>query len=130
MLKRDFIMVQIEELGKVIAQLILWRNTHTDATRKNAMIRQVYTSLDTDPQFLLETSAEQIHRQMDQGGRSGLLRMEIAAKALIEESFLNPVQKEPFLRKAKALLEYVQMRDNTFSLERIETISEIDALLA
>ncbi|WP_234367695.1 hypothetical protein [Parabacteroides pacaensis] len=123
-------MVQIEELGKVIAQLILSRKINNDAARKTEAIQQVYTSLNTDPDFLLEASPETIFAQMDEGGRSGLLRMEMAAKTLVEDSFLNPVKKEQLLRKAKQLLEYIQMHDNTFSLERLEKISEIDSLLS
>lgn len=129
MLKRDFILVQIEELGKVVAQLISLRKVNNDAARKTESIRQVYSSLKTDTAFLLETPVEDIFFRLDEGGRSGLLRMEIAAYTLLEESFLNPVLKEQMLRKAKAILEYVQMHDSTFSIERIEKISEIDSLL-
>lgn len=129
MLKRDFILVQIEELGKVIAQLISLRKVNNDAARKTESIRQVYSSLKTDTAFLLETPVEEIFSRLDEGGRSGLLRMEIAAYTLMEESFLNPVLKDRMLRKAKAILEYVQMHDSTFSIERIEKISEIDSLL-
>lgn len=129
MLKRDFILVQIEELGKVIAQLISLRKVNNDAARKTESIRQVYSSLKTDTAFLLETPVEEIFAQLDEGARSGLLRMEIAAYTLMEESFLNPVLKDRMLRKAKAILEYVQMHDSTFSIERIEKISEIDSLL-
>lgn len=129
MLKRDFILVQIEELGKVIAQLISLRKVNNDAARKTESIRQVYSSLKTDTAFLLETPVEKIFSRLDEGARSGLLRMEIAAYTLLEESFLNPVLKDRMLRKAKAILEYVQMHDSTFSIERIEKISEIDSLL-
>lgn len=129
MLKRDFILVQIEELGKVVAQLISLRKVNNDAARKTESIRQVYSSLKTDTAFLLETPVEEIFARLDEGGRSGLLRMEIAAYTLLEESFLNPILKEQMLRKAKAILEYVQMHDSTFSIERIEKISEIDSLL-
>ena len=34
MLKRDFIMVQIEELGKVIAQIIFNRNSNDGGTQE------------------------------------------------------------------------------------------------
>ena len=43
MLKRDFIMVQIEELGKVIAQIIFNRNSN-DGARKNAYRRYPHLS--------------------------------------------------------------------------------------
>ena len=55
MLKRDFIMVQIEELGKVIAQIIFNRNAN--AARKNPeLIQTVYSSLKLDQDFLMTTS--------------------------------------------------------------------------
>lgn len=130
MLKRDFIMVQIEELGKIIAQLIAWRNVNNAAARRTEAFQQVYSSLDTDQDFLLESTPEQILSQLDEGNRTGILRMELAAKTLVEASFFNPAKKEQLLRKAKQLLEYIQMHDNTFSLERLEKINEIDVLLS
>ena len=45
MLKRDFIMVQIEELGKVIAQIIFNRNSNDGARKNPELIQSVYTSL-------------------------------------------------------------------------------------
>lgn len=130
MLKRDFIMVQIEELGKIIAQLISARQLNNNASRSTEALSQVYSSLDIEPDYMLEASPEAILARLDEGGRSGLLRLEVAAQALMEDSFLNPVKKEQLLRKAKQLLQYIQMNDDTFSIERIEKISEIDALLS
>lgn len=130
MLKRDFIMVQIEELGKIIAQLISARQLNNNASRSTEALSQVYSSLDIEPDYMLEATPEAILARLDEGGRSGLLRLEVAAQALMEESFLNPVKKEQLLRKAKQLLQYIQMNDDTFSIERIEKISEIDALLS
>ena len=44
MLKRDFIMVQIEELGKVIAQIIFNRNSNDGARKNPELIQSVFTS--------------------------------------------------------------------------------------
>ena len=55
MLKRDFIMVQIEELGKVIAQIIFNRNSNDGARKNPELIQSVYTSLKLDNDFLLNT---------------------------------------------------------------------------
>ena len=57
MLKRDFIMVQIEELGKVIAQIIFNRNSNDGARKNPELIQSVYTSLKLDNDFLLNTTA-------------------------------------------------------------------------
>lgn len=129
MLKRDFIMVQIEELAKVILHLIGLRTTD-NPSRQSALINEVYSSLKTDRQYLLQTSSQNICEMMSEGGNSGLLRMEIAAKALIEDSFTTVEEKEQLLLKAQQLLEYIQMHDNTFSLDRLDTLQEIKNLLA
>ena len=87
MLKRDFIMVQIEELGKVIAQIIFNRNAN--AARKNPeLIQTVYSSLKLDQDFLMTTSPEEILRSLDNEDNGGVLRLEIAIKTLIEDSYL------------------------------------------
>jgi len=129
MLRRDFIMVQIEELGKVIAQIISQRNT--DAARKNpALIQGVYTSLKIDPKLLLAASPAEIREHLNGDDGEGIRRMEIAAKALIEESYLYPDRKKEILLKSKELLTYIQANDATFSLERVTLLEEINNRLA
>ena len=124
MLKRDFIMVQIEELGKVIAQIIFNRNAN--AARKNPeLIQTVYSSLKLDQDFLMTTSPEEILRSLDNEDNGGVLRLEIAIKTLIEDSYLQPENKPQILLRAKELLEYLQAHDSTFSLERVNLLNEI-----
>ena len=122
MLKRDFIMVQIEELGKVIAQIIFNRNSN-DGARKNP----VYTFLKLDNDFLLNTPIDGIRTYLDGDDSCGLQRMELASKTLLEESFLLPEAQGKKLRaRAKELLEYIQRNDTTFSLERVALLEEIN----
>ena len=128
MLKRDFIMVQIEELGKVIAQIIFNRNAN--AARKNPeLIQTVYSSLKLDQDFLMTTSPEEILRSLDNEDNGGVLRLEIAIKTLIEDSYLQPENQPQILLRAKELLEYLQAHDSTFSLERVNLLNEIEELL-
>ena len=123
MLKRDFIMVQIEELGKVIAQIIFNRNAN--AARKNPeLIQTVYSSLKLDQDFLMTTSPEEILRSLDNEDNGGVLRLEIAIKTLIEDSYLQPENQPQILLRAKELLEYLQAHDSTFSLERVNLLNE------
>jgi hypothetical protein len=118
MLKRDFIMVQIEELGKVIAQIAHQRATN--AARNNpGLIQGVYNSLKIEPAFLLQASAQDICRHLNGDDLCGLQRMEIAAKLMIEEAQLYPERQDELLLKAIELLTYVQANDHTFSLERL-----------
>ena len=128
MLKRDFIMVQIEELGKVIAQIIFNRNAN--AARKNPeLIQTVYSSLKLDQDFLMTTSPEEILRSLDTEDNGGVLRLEIAIKTLIEDSYLQPENQPQILLRAKELLEYLQAHDSTFSLERVNLLNEIEERL-
>lgn len=129
MLRRDFIMVQIEELSKVIAQLIAQRNT--DAARHiPEQIQVVYDSLKLDPNNLLTAPPEDIRALLDYEDRGGILRMEVAIKALIEESFyVEADERRKRLLRAKELLEYLQRTDNTFSFERINQLNEIETML-
>lgn len=124
MLKRDFIMVQIEELGKVIAQIIFNRNAN--AARKNpALIQTVYSSLKLNPDDLMNASPADLIGSLDNGDGGGVQRLEIAVKALIEESYLQPEKQEEMLLRAKELLEYLQTHDNTFSFERVDLLDAI-----
>lgn len=128
MLKRDFIMVQIEELGKVIAQIIFNRNAN--AARKNPeLIQTVYSSLKLDQDYLMTTSPEEILRSLDNEDNGGVLRLEIAIKTLIEDSYLQPENQPQILLRAKELLEYLQAHDSTFSLERVNLLNEIEERL-
>ena len=127
MLKRDLIMVQIEELGKMIAQVIF--NLNNNAAGKNPeLIQTVYENLKLTPDFLMTTAPDDILRFLDNEEKSGVLRLEIAIKALIESSYLQPKNQPDMLVRAKELLEYLQAHDTTFSLERVNLMNEIEKL--
>lgn len=117
-------MVQIEELGKVIAQIIFNRNAN--AARKNpALIQTVYSSLKLNPDDLMNASPADLIGSLDNGDGGGVQRLEIAVKALIEESYLQPEKQEEMLLRAKELLEFLQTHDNTFSFERVDLLDAI-----
>lgn len=120
-------MVQIEELGKVIALIIFNRNSNDGARKNPELIQSVYTSLKLDNDFLLNTPIDGIRTYLDGDDSCGLQRMELATKTLLEESFLLPEAQGNKLRaRAKELLEYIQRNDTTFSLERVALLEEIN----
>lgn len=124
MLKRDLILVQIEELGKVIAQLIDQRNN--DVARKNpGLVQVVYNSLQTDRQAMLSTSPDELRQILNRTDNAGLQRLELAAKTLLEEQYLYPTLQKQIREKAKELFEYIQREDNTYSLERVAILDEL-----
>lgn len=119
-------MVQIEELGKVIAQIIFNRNSNDGARKNLGMIQSVYDSLKLDRAVLLTASPEELRHLLDGADYCGLQRLEIAVKALIEESYLLPEQQPDIVHKAKDILHYIQANDNTFSLERVALLEDIE----
>ncbi|MDD2436602.1 MAG: hypothetical protein PHG27_04780 [Massilibacteroides sp.] len=128
MLKRDFILVQIEELGKVIAQLIDNRN-HGVSRKTDQLIESIYSTLKIDKDFLLSHTPEEILQLLDGEDNAGLQRMEIAAKTLLEEGYLVD-DNHGLLKKAREILLYIQKHDRTFSFERINLLDETQNLLA
>ena len=127
MLKRDLIMVQIEELGKMIAQVIFNRNNNA-AGKNPELIQTVYENLKLTSDFLMTTAPDDILRFLDNEEKSGVLRLEIAIKTLIEDSYQQPKNQPDMLVRAKELLEYLQAHDTTFSLERVNLMNEIEKL--
>jgi hypothetical protein len=125
MLKRDFIMVQIEQLAKIVLQIVNHRDTN-DTGRIPELIETVYSSLKLDHQRLMTSDPEQLIEQLNQDDMGGLQRLDIAAKTLIEESYIYPEKRREMLLRAKELLEYIQLHDKTYSLERVSTIKEIE----
>lgn len=117
-------MVQIEELGKAIAQLVYNRkNRKLDSNPE--LVSGIYRSLEVERAVLMEAEPETLRRQLDGEDKAGLQRMELAAKTLLEESYLlAPEAGLPLRRKAKVLLAYVQENDTTFSLERMALLAE------
>ena len=127
MLKRDFILVQIEELGKVLAQLIDNRN-HGASRKTDVLMETIYSSLKTDKEYLLSHTPEEIRSVLEGEDKAGLQRLEIAAKTLLEEGYLGS-DKQSVLLKAQEIFLYIQEHDKTFSIERVNLISEIQNLL-
>ncbi len=125
MLKRDFIMIQIEELAKVILQIITNRNTNA-SRHTPELIQTVYKSLQVDRPTLMTVPPEELIRRLNNDDNGGVLRLEIAVKTLIEESYLYPDEEQAMLQKAKTLLKYIQTHDKTFSLERANMLNELE----
>lgn len=118
-------MVQIEEIGKAIAQLVFNRNSGNGPDKNPEIIGQSFRSLKTDTAFLLNHEPDDIELALDGEDGCGLERMELAAKLLIEESYLSSVPL-PLLNKAQELLYYLQIHDSAFSLERMMLLQDIE----
>lgn len=118
-------MIQIEELSKVVLQIIMNRKKNA-ARHTPQLIQTVYSSLKLDRPTLMTVQPEELIRRLDSDDNGGILRLEIAVKTLIEESYLYPDEERAMLQKAKTLLEYIQTHDKTFSLERMNMLDELE----
>ena len=68
---------------------------------------------------------DEIELALNQDDGCGLQRMELAAKLLVEESYISAVPL-PLLNKAQELLYYLQLHDATYSLERMMLLQDIE----
>lgn len=75
MLKRDFIMIQIEELAKVVLQIIMNRNTNA-ARHTPELIQTIYSSLKLDRPTLMTAQPEELVRRLDSDDNGGILRLD------------------------------------------------------
>ncbi len=121
-------MVQIEEIGKAIAQLMFNRNEGNGPDKNPMIIGNAYHSLKTDTKFLLCHEPDEIELALNQDDGCGLQRMELAAKLLVEESYLSSIPL-PLLNKAQEILYYLQIHDETYSLERMMLLQDIESLM-
>jgi hypothetical protein len=126
MLRKDFILVQIEELGKAIASIISNRFSGAESSNP-ALIASVYSSLRISRDDILLAPAADLHSFLDGDDGCGLRRMDIAARLLLEDAAITASSSEKYSMRAKALemLEYIHSRDTTFSLERAMMIDEL-----
>lgn len=125
MLKRDFIMIQIEEIGKVIALLFFYRKEGKGQDKNPTILSEAYLALKIDSPFLLQHTPEEIIAELNHDDGCGMQRLELAAKLLLEESYLSTLPM-PLLEKAQELFYYLQIHDNTYSLERVKLLQDIE----
>ena len=103
-------MVQIEEIGKAIAQLVFNRNEGNGPDKNPVIIGDSYRALKTDAKFLLNHEPDEIELALNQDDGCGLQRMELAAKLLVEESYISAVPL-PLLNKALPYMEKAYQLD-------------------
>ncbi len=121
MLRKDFFLAQIEAFTKAIAKLIFYRE-NGDTEQADKMLESIYSSLQVDKDFLLSHTPDEIKATLDKEN-TGIQQTEIAAKVLIEDSYLNNDKNK--LYKAQELLLYIQQHDKTYSIERMNLLDEI-----
>lgn len=125
MLKRDFIMVQIEEIGKAVALLAFYRREGKALDKNPTILSDAYLTIKTDSSFLLQHTPEEIATALDGDDGCGLQRLELSAKLLLEESYISTLPL-PLFMKAREIFYYLQLHDDTFSVERVMLLQNIE----
>ena len=69
---------------------------------------------------------EELVRRLDSDDNGGILRLEIAVKTLIEESYLYPDEEQAMLQKAKTNLGIYTNARQHISLERVNMLDELE----
>lgn len=113
----------------MIAQMMFNRQEGDGRGENPELARIALKSLKLSRETLLDSPMDALRQRLDEEDGAGLYRMELAAKILMEWGYVETDAPGTLFRKAKEILEYVQLADSTFSLERVALLSEIDAWL-
>ena len=113
----------------MIAQMMFNRQEGDGRGENPELARTALKSLKLSRETLLDSPMDALRQRLDEEDGAGLYRMELAAKILMEWGYVETDAPGTLFRKAKEILEYVQLADSTFSLERVALLSEIDAWL-
>lgn len=120
MLKKDYLLAQIEEIAKKYA-ILIEKKERMDPYIED-FTDECYGILGISPEWLANAEPEDII------SRVGLWDLiELLVKIMIEDDRMNT--SLDCMQKAQALLFYVQEQDRTYSAERIELEHKLDKLL-
>lgn len=128
MLKKDLIMIQFKELGKMVTQMVFNRENHAEYKNRD-LIQTIYQTLHLTQGALMTSSLEDLLRLLDREDNGGFFRMELAARNLMEESFIQPKERTALLKRSKEILVYIQQHDKTYSIGRVMLLNEIEKWL-
>ncbi|MEG1573669.1 MAG: hypothetical protein RRY55_03870 [Bacteroidales bacterium] len=120
MLKKDYLLAQIEELAKKFAMLIEKKEKMDPDVRD--FTDECYGILGISPEWLANAEPEEII------SRIGIWDLiELLVKIMTEDDNMNT--KRDCMQKAQVLLFYVQKQCRTYSEERIKLENKIEELM-
>lgn len=117
MLRKDYLLAQIEELAKKFSRLIEKKEAREPDTA--ALADDCYGILGISARWIEETETEDIISHV-----AVWELLELLVKIMLEDDRLN--RSRDNMQKAQAILFYVQENDRTYSFERIALESRIE----
>jgi len=126
MIKQDYLLKQIEELGKVLSELTSLRK-HGNAARKYEIIEQSCEIFGLDKNKILSFNSLETIEYLKSKGIYDFNLVELIAGIVFEESFMrtNSKEKNNKLQDAYELLVFVDKNSKCFSFERQIKMDEI-----
>lgn len=120
MLRKDYLLAQIEELAKKFSRLIEKKEANEPGILPVA--DECYGMLGVSSAWLKESETEEII------SRIGIWELlELLVKIMLEDGRLNTDLRS--MQKAQEILFYVQEMDRTYSMERVMTEGRLEEIL-
>ncbi len=126
MIQQDYLLKQIEELGKVISELISMRQEGSP-DRKIEIIDKCYEMIGLNKNELISNSTDEIINYLNKKEIQNLEILESIANIMYEESFMikNKKDKQTQIEKTYKLISYVDKNSNCFSFQRQQKLNEV-----
>lgn len=120
MIKQDYLLIQIEELAKKLAQLLDKKKHLKNDTE--ILADDCYKDLHLTQQEVQNATAEELTEKVPDWQL-----LELLIKLMLADDRINSDRQQ--IEKAQQLLYFVQERDRTYSFERIKLAETIENLL-
>jgi len=132
--KQDYLKRQIDQLGKVLAELlgkITGSGKNTDASETLEIVSQVLDeNLNWDIEQLLNIPEDNFIDTIKDNQLLDDVNIETLADVLVEVAEHNPSNEEELLKRALLMYEYLEQSNKTFSFTRNQKMGEVQQKLS
>ena len=132
--KQDYLQRQIDQLGKVLGELlgkITGSGKNPDASETLEIVSQVLNeNLDWDIKKLLDIPEDEFVDKIKERQLLDDTNIETLADVLVEVAEHNPSNEEELLKRALMMYEYLEKSNMTFSFTRNQKMEEVQQKLS
>jgi len=132
--KQDYLQRQIDQLGKVLGELlgkITGSGKNPDASETLEIVSQVLNeNLDWDIKKLLDIPEDEFVDKIKERQLLDDTNIETLADVLVEVAEHNPSNEEELLKRALLMYEYLEQSNKTFSFTRNQKMGEVQQKLS
>ncbi|GET34002.1 hypothetical protein PbJCM13498_28650 [Prolixibacter bellariivorans] len=133
--RKDFLVRQFEELGRVIAVLMGFRDKGEPERALHYATDSLKGMLDNDPDYYLSFSDEEFRGNLQHLWKTGIAGMEILSEMLYQLGWIYDDLGKPDLasncfRKVKITWEVLESDQGTFNMERNMKLEVLDQYIS